>query len=102
LRADLFLKHFGRSVESIRTTLGRQKPERRNPRRFGVPEQVLSQFLINAKERPAEWRGQKQLFVDDKPFIMLSGELHNPSASSVEYMRPIWDKLAALHLNTVD
>lgn len=43
----------------------------------------------------------KQLFVDDKPFIMLSGELHNSSASSVEYMRPIWDKLAALHLNTV-
>jgi len=51
---------------------------------------------------PPEWRGQKQLFVDDKPFIMLSGELHNSSPSSVEYMRPIWDKLAALHLNTVD
>jgi purine nucleoside phosphorylase len=43
----------------------------------------------------------KQLFVDDKPFIMLSGELHNSSPSSIEYMRPIWDKLAALHLNTV-
>jgi hypothetical protein len=43
----------------------------------------------------------KQFFVDDKPFIMLSGELHNSSASSVEYMRPIWEKLAALHLNTV-
>ena len=43
----------------------------------------------------------KQLFVDDKPFIMLSGELHNSSASSIEYMRPIWDRLDALHLNTV-
>src|SRR6478752_10428893 len=43
----------------------------------------------------------KQFFVDDKPFIMLSGELHNSSASSIEYMRPIWDKLATLHLNTV-
>ena len=43
----------------------------------------------------------KQFFVDDKPFIMLSGELHNSSASSIEYMRPIWDKLDALHLNTV-
>src|SRR3954466_590335 len=43
----------------------------------------------------------KQLFVDGKPFLMLAGELHNSSASSVEYMRPIWDKLAALHLNTV-
>src|SRR5437879_6549791 len=43
----------------------------------------------------------KQFFVDDKPFIMLSGELHNSSASSIEYMLPIWNKLAALHLNTV-
>ena len=43
----------------------------------------------------------KQFFVDDKPFIMLSGELHNSSASSIEYMQPIWDKLAALHMNTV-
>ncbi len=43
----------------------------------------------------------KQLFVDDKPFIVLGGELHNSSASSVEYMKPIWDKLAAMHLNTV-
>jgi beta-galactosidase GanA len=43
----------------------------------------------------------KQFFVDEKPFIMLSGELHNSSASSIEYMRSIWDKLAALHLNTV-
>ncbi len=27
----------------------------------------------------------KQFFVDVKPFIMLSGELHNSSASSIEY-----------------
>jgi Domain of unknown function (DUF5597)/Beta-galactosidase len=46
-------------------------------------------------------RAAKQLFVDNKPFIMLAGELHNSSASSVEYMQPIWDKLSALHLNTV-
>ena len=43
----------------------------------------------------------KQLFVDNKPFIMLSGELHNSSASSIEYMKPIWENLSALHLNTV-
>ncbi len=43
----------------------------------------------------------KQLFVDGKPFIMLAGELHNSSASSIEYMQPIWDRLSALHLNTV-
>ncbi len=43
----------------------------------------------------------KQLFVDNKPYIMLAGELHNSSASGVEYMKPIWDKLASMHLNTV-
>ena len=44
----------------------------------------------------------KQLFVDGKPFIMLAGELHNSSASSAEYMQSgVWDKLSALHLNTV-
>lgn len=42
-----------------------------------------------------------QLWVDNEPFLMLAGELHNSSASSVEYMKPIWDKLAGMHLNTV-
>jgi beta-galactosidase GanA len=32
---------------------------------------------------------------------MLSGELHNSSASNAAYMEPIWDKLAGMHLNTV-
>lgn len=41
-----------------------------------------------------------QLMVVDEPFLMLAGELHNSSASSVAYMEPIWPKLAALHLNT--
>ena len=42
-----------------------------------------------------------QLFVDGKPFVMLAGELHNSSASSVEYLKPLWKKLQAFHLNTV-
>ncbi len=42
-----------------------------------------------------------QLFVDGKPFIMLAGELHNSSASGLAYMKPIWTKLQAMHLNTV-
>ena len=32
---------------------------------------------------------------------MLSGELHNSSSSSLDYMKPIWPGLAAMHLNTV-
>ena len=43
----------------------------------------------------------KQMFVDGKSYIMLAGELHNSSASSIEYMKPIWNNLAAMHLNTV-
>src|SRR5665213_355893 len=42
-----------------------------------------------------------QLIVDNKPFIILGGELGNSSASSVAYMKPYWDKLERMHLNTV-
>lgn len=42
-----------------------------------------------------------QLIVDSKPFLVLGGELHNSSSSSIEYMRPVWPRLAAMHLNTV-
>ena len=42
-----------------------------------------------------------QLIVDGKPFLVLAGELGNSSSSNVEYMRPIWPKLAAMNLNTV-
>lgn len=42
-----------------------------------------------------------QLIVEDKPFIILGGELGNSSFTSVEYMKPIWPKLNAMNLNTV-
>jgi len=42
-----------------------------------------------------------ELLVEGRPFLMLAGEVHNSSASSREYMKPIWDKLAAMKLNTV-
>src|SRR5215467_4344802 len=42
-----------------------------------------------------------QLVVDGKPFLILGGELGNSTSSSLEYMRPVWPKLAALNLNTV-
>jgi hypothetical protein len=45
--------------------------------------------------------GVTQLIVDGKPFLMLAGELRNSSSSSLEYMKPIWPKLARMHLNTV-
>jgi len=39
--------------------------------------------------------------VSGQPFLVLGGELHNSSASKIEYMRPIWERLVALNLNTV-
>jgi len=42
-----------------------------------------------------------QLIVDEKPFLVLGGELGNSSFTSVEYMEPIWPKLKAMNLNTV-
>ncbi|MBS1793190.1 MAG: DUF5597 domain-containing protein [Acidobacteria bacterium] len=42
-----------------------------------------------------------QLIVRDKPFLIRGGELGNSSSSSVEYMRPVWEKLAKMNLNTV-
>ena len=42
-----------------------------------------------------------QLIVDGKPFIILGGELGNSSASTIQYMQPIWPKLKAMNLNTV-
>jgi beta-galactosidase GanA len=42
-----------------------------------------------------------RMMVDGKPFLMLAGELGNSSASSLDYMRPIWPKLEQSHLNTL-
>ncbi|MGB6429887.1 MAG: DUF5597 domain-containing protein [Candidatus Acidiferrales bacterium] len=42
-----------------------------------------------------------QLIVDGKPYLVLGGEVRNSATSSVDYMKPIWPKLAAAQLNTV-
>lgn len=42
-----------------------------------------------------------QLIVDGQPFLVLGGELHNSSSSSMSYMQPIWKKLSTIHMNTV-
>lgn len=45
--------------------------------------------------------GQKILMVDDNPFVLLSGELHNSSSSTTKYMEPIWDNMQSVHLNSL-
>ena len=59
----------------------------------GVPQNALPHL---------EKRGNvTQLVVDGKPFLILGGEMHNSSSSSVEYMKSVWPHLATMHLNTV-
>jgi hypothetical protein len=54
---------------------------------------------VNAQQLPVI--RDRQLLVDGKPYLALGGELHNSSASSPEFMQPIWDKLQAMHVRTV-
>ncbi len=42
-----------------------------------------------------------QLMVDDQPFLMIAGEVHNSSASTVEYMTPLFPTLKEMNLNSV-
>jgi hypothetical protein len=42
-----------------------------------------------------------QLLVDNKPYLILGGELGNSSASDNAYMRSIWPRLKQMNLNTV-
>jgi beta-galactosidase GanA len=43
-----------------------------------------------------------QLVVDGKPFLMLSGQVDNSSASNPEDLKPAWEAMNALHGNTIE
>lgn len=45
--------------------------------------------------------GVVQLYVDDKPFLVLGGEVNNSSSSNIEYLKPIWQQARALNFNTL-
>ena len=47
--------------------------------------------------------GTTNLYVDGKPFLVLSGELHNSTSTSEAYMESIgvWDQMKNAHFNTV-
>ena len=64
---------------------------------------VAAPTLNTATQLPhLEKRGKAmELLVDGQPFLVLGGELHNSSSSSIQYMQAVWARLAAMHLNTV-
>ncbi|KAM5353406.1 hypothetical protein ACJ41O_000056 [Fusarium nematophilum] len=45
--------------------------------------------------------GATQLFVHDKPFLMLPVELQNSTFSSSTYMERIWPEMKKIHANTI-
>ena len=42
-----------------------------------------------------------QLMVNGKPFLMISGELHNSTAGGFRSLRPVWNGLSKKNLNSV-
>jgi len=62
---------------------------------------LLVQAQVRSAPHLAKQGAATQLMVDDKPFLVLGGELHNSSSSSLEYMQPVWPRLVAMHVNTV-
>jgi hypothetical protein len=45
--------------------------------------------------------GATQLVVNGNPFLMISGELHNSTSSSLSYLDPFWSDLKNLNLNSL-
>ncbi len=64
------------------------------------PSSVAAQ-IASVLPRVERQQGAWQLTVDGEPFLMLCGELHNSSTGSAHHMAPIWQRMAAKHLNTV-
>jgi len=65
---------------------------------------MQSSFALTAQTtipRLAAKGKRVQLIVDDKPFIVLGGELGNSSASDMKYMQPHWSSFKEMHLNTI-
>lgn len=75
---------------------------------FAVPAYIYAQKKaqkLNSKQHQIPHlikQGKTtQLIVDDKPFLILGGELGNSTFTSLEYMAPVWSKLKTMNLNTV-
>jgi beta-galactosidase GanA len=66
-------------------------------------KEKANQTQLNSHQIPHLKKQGKtaQLIVEDKPYLILGGELGNSSFTSLEYMEPIWPKLEAMNLNTV-
>tara|TARA_R110002124_G_scaffold61186_3_gene167754 strand:- start:3677 stop:5341 length:1665 start_codon:yes stop_codon:yes gene_type:complete len=66
-------------------------------------ETIKIQKVANTKNIPHLIKQEKasQLMVDDKPFLILGGELGNSTFTSLESMAPVWGKLKKMNINTI-
>lgn len=64
---------------------------------------LLSSLGMAYAQKPylKEVNGIQRLFYRDKPFLLLSGELHNSTGSTVDYLAPAMNSLKQMHLNSV-
>ena len=65
---------------------------------------ALVSCTTKTKQKPPHLQKQgtaTQLIVDDKPFLILGGEVSNTASSSLEYMSTVWPKLKKMNFNTV-
>jgi hypothetical protein len=64
---------------------------------------TLSVLSANAQDIPhlKKTNNATQLIVNKEPFLMIAGEVHNSSASTIEYMEPLFPKLKRMNLNSV-
>jgi hypothetical protein len=64
---------------------------------------LAAQFGFSQEKMPhLQKKGNKtQLIVNEKPLVVLGGELGNSSATTMESMESIWTKLKDMNLNTV-
>uniref|UniRef100_UPI003750EF06 beta-galactosidase n=1 Tax=Flavobacterium sp. TaxID=239 RepID=UPI003750EF06 len=61
----------------------------------------MSLFAQTSIPHLAQKGSTTQLIVEDKPFLMIAGEIHNSSASTIEFMEPIFPTLKSMNLNAV-
>ena len=64
---------------------------------------AIFSIMCSAQNLPVIKKGgaASQLFVNGSPFLMISGELQNSSASTLSYLEPVWDDLNEMNLNSV-
>jgi beta-galactosidase GanA len=63
---------------------------------------LTSQYAISQSTPHLQKTGNAtQLIVNNKPFIVLGGELYNSSSSKLDYLNPLWAPLKKMNLNTV-